>query len=534
MPRVASEPSVLRPPHPDPGARHRPARSESGEPASPFALLVDTADPPPVKERGSRASRASSAEATEQRAKPSDEPNDRRADSPPGPAPTAADARAADDTETSAETPQVEHAEDETSTDSFDVLAVAGNVTQPAPPATIAPVSVEALLLAQGGGEATAEDDIAATGPAALPELPAPGGAFGNQTAQSNLTTTGSETATDSEMAAVDRPAPAQAPVASVGEAPAPIDSPVADDTEKHTAPADSPQQPDSAPATDARAQAPKSPSPTERQMADTRAATAAEGEAALVETAKRPPPPDSPPAETRKTSVNATTTEGNKPVDSAEPEETARPVREPQRPHEHADASKLEDTERQPLGAQVSDAAHSANPPSEAVHAVLQARDQAAGTIAHSAPAAGQANLEPAVPIAGLAIEIAARAHAGHNRFEIRLDPPELGRIDVRLDIDSSGQVTSRLVVERAETLEHLRRDAADLERALQQAGLKTAQNGLQFSLRDQGFAGRDDGGYASNRARLVVPDSDLAPIDTLPGGYGRMLRTSGIDIRV
>jgi flagellar hook-length control protein FliK len=37
------------------------------------------------------------------------------------------------------------------------------------------------------------------------------------------------------------------------------------------------------------------------------------------------------------------------------------------------------------------------------------------------------------AVPLAGLAVEIAARAQAGHNRFEIRLDPPELGRIDVR-----------------------------------------------------------------------------------------------------
>ena len=73
-------------------------------------------------------------------------------------------------------------------------------------------------------------------------------------------------------------------------------------------------------------------------------------------------------------------------------------------------------------------------------------------------------------VPLEGLAVEIAARAQAGRNRFEIRLDPPELGRIDVRLDIDRSGQVTSRLVVERAETLDVLRRDAHQLERALQE----------------------------------------------------------------
>src|SRR5262249_35481774 len=56
--------------------------------------------------------------------------------------------------------------------------------------------------------------------------------------------------------------------------------------------------------------------------------------------------------------------------------------------------------------------------------------------------PASASAAL---VPVAGLAVEIAARAQAGRNRFEIRLDPPELGRIDVRLDVDASGQVTSR-----------------------------------------------------------------------------------------
>ena len=33
------------------------------------------------------------------------------------------------------------------------------------------------------------------------------------------------------------------------------------------------------------------------------------------------------------------------------------------------------------------------------------------------------------AVPLSGLAVEISAQSQAGHNRFEIRLDPPELGQ---------------------------------------------------------------------------------------------------------
>jgi flagellar hook-length control protein FliK len=163
-----------------------------------------------------------------------------------------------------------------------------------------------------------------------------------------------------------------------------------------------------------------------------------------------------------------------------------------------------------------------------------LLTNDPASAAAAQPAAASTNDAMDPAVPIAGLAVEIAARAQAGQNRFEIRLDPPELGRIDVRLDIDGSGQVTSRLVVERADTLEHLRRDAAGLERALQDAGLKTGENSLQFSLRDQGFAGRGDNSQSPATAQLLVPDPDLAPVDITANAYGRMMRTGGVDIRV
>ena len=130
--------------------------------------------------------------------------------------------------------------------------------------------------------------------------------------------------------------------------------------------------------------------------------------------------------------------------------------------------------------------------------------------------PAPPTPRATPRCAIAGLAVEIAARAQAGRNRFEIRLDPPELGRIDVRLDVDRSGQVTSRLIVERAETLDLLRRDAPELERALQQAGLKTADNGLQFALRDQRSCRPERRPRRRPiAARLVVPDADLESVD-------------------
>jgi flagellar hook-length control protein FliK len=161
------------------------------------------------------------------------------------------------------------------------------------------------------------------------------------------------------------------------------------------------------------------------------------------------------------------------------------------------------------------------------------------------SAPAAAATTATPTtdatpttVPVAGLAVEIASQAQAGRNRFEIRLDPPELGRIDVRIDVHKDGQVTSRLVVEKAETLDLLRRDAPTLERALQDAGLKTSDNGLQFSLRDQGLGNQNQAwsdGNPGNAARVVVPDPDMPPVEIAQNSYTSSLRTGGgVDIRV
>jgi flagellar hook-length control protein FliK len=141
------------------------------------------------------------------------------------------------------------------------------------------------------------------------------------------------------------------------------------------------------------------------------------------------------------------------------------------------------------------------------------------------------------AVPLAAVPIVIAARVEAGEKQFQIRLDPPDLGRIDVQLNVDSSGRATSHLVVDRADTLDLLRRDAPSLERALQSAGLTTDDGSLQFSLRDQSFAGRDQGTSAPvpPSPPPAVPDADLAPIDAAVRRYGQLAGLGGgIDIRV
>jgi flagellar hook-length control protein FliK len=144
----------------------------------------------------------------------------------------------------------------------------------------------------------------------------------------------------------------------------------------------------------------------------------------------------------------------------------------------------------------------------------------------------AGSVPVREAVPIERLVFEIVASARERVREIEVRLDPPELGRIDVTLDVDELGKVTTRLVVEKAETLDQLRRDAPALERALNDAGLKTDSGSLQFSLRDGQHDRRDDPERRSKRGHVALPTDEInawRPIDA----SARAAR-GGIDVRI
>ncbi len=80
------------------------------------------------------------------------------------------------------------------------------------------------------------------------------------------------------------------------------------------------------------------------------------------------------------------------------------------------------------------------------------------------------------------------------------------------------------------------LRNDAPRLQQALEDAGLKTGEGGLQFSLRDQSSSGRqDDGSSGRPSQRLVIAEDDVVPPQIAGRSYGRMLGASGgVDIRV
>jgi flagellar hook-length control protein FliK len=111
---------------------------------------------------------------------------------------------------------------------------------------------------------------------------------------------------------------------------------------------------------------------------------------------------------------------------------------------------------------------------------------------------------------INSLAVEIAARSQSGAKQFDIRLDPPALGRVEVRLAIDASGKVQAHMTADQPDTLNLLRKDSGTLTQALRDAGLDVSRDGLNFSLRGQaghgGQQGHGSSGPQTRRANLIA----------------------------
>jgi flagellar hook-length control protein FliK len=144
------------------------------------------------------------------------------------------------------------------------------------------------------------------------------------------------------------------------------------------------------------------------------------------------------------------------------------------------------------------------------ALQPVQAANDSAAGIAAPQAPQTASAPIftqhvqvtaQPTPDMPALAVTIAAKVQSGARQFDIRLDPPELGRVDVRLSIDATGKTSAHLTADQPHTLDLLQKDSTSLTRALRDAGLDVSQDGLNFSLRQQ--AGGHDGGAHDTGAR-------------------------------
>ncbi len=118
----------------------------------------------------------------------------------------------------------------------------------------------------------------------------------------------------------------------------------------------------------------------------------------------------------------------------------------------------------------------------SEALAAAKLDAARANASKAPRAPAAPQPLPQPATE--DFAKLLAKRLDGGATKFELRLDPPELGRVEAHLKVGDKGDAVLSLKFDNQATLDHFARDADALRNALLSAGFDLGGERLAFSL--------------------------------------------------
>ena len=133
------------------------------------------------------------------------------------------------------------------------------------------------------------------------------------------------------------------------------------------------------------------------------------------------------------------------------------------------------------------------------------------------------------------VAVQIGKAAADGLDKISIQLKPESLGRIDVQLQVGHDGHVNATIAAHQQTTLDLLRRDSYSLQRALQDAGLRTDAGSLSFNLSGQGNGNASPQPFSGTNAASTSIDATEATMPTAASiAYNSAAARGGIDIRV
>ncbi len=128
------------------------------------------------------------------------------------------------------------------------------------------------------------------------------------------------------------------------------------------------------------------------------------------------------------------------------------------------------------------------------------------------------------------MAVAIARHtAEGGGEALTVRLNPAEFGRIDVTLSFDDRGTLRAVLAAETPAALDLLRRDSADLGRALSDAGMRTDAQSFRFDTRQGGADAGGQGAQGQPRWQAAATPRNASTTTDLPEPEYRLLRLRG-----
>ena len=133
--------------------------------------------------------------------------------------------------------------------------------------------------------------------------------------------------------------------------------------------------------------------------------------------------------------------------------------------------------------------------------------------------------------------VQITKALENGLDKIEIHLKPANLGRVDVRMELSHDGRVQAVVTADNKDTLDLLQKDARELERALQDAGLQADSGSLSFGLRerhaDGGGRGNGNGNGWNGDDGDLTADADDGLADAASPYSGGIISDDRVDIR-
>jgi len=118
--------------------------------------------------------------------------------------------------------------------------------------------------------------------------------------------------------------------------------------------------------------------------------------------------------------------------------------------------------------------------------------------------------------------VQISKAIANGVDKISIQLKPAQLGRIDVQLELASDGRVSAVITADNKDTLDLLKQDSRELERAMREAGLNLGSGDLSFNLRENG-GGSQDGTQTAGRGPDTAPLTNEPSLDELLQACGQ-----------
>lgn len=112
--------------------------------------------------------------------------------------------------------------------------------------------------------------------------------------------------------------------------------------------------------------------------------------------------------------------------------------------------------------------------------------------------------------------VQISKAIADGMDKINIQLRPAHLGRVEVQLEMTTDGRVTAMVTADNKDTLDLLKQDSRELQRALREAGLQMSSGDLSFNLRENGNQ-TQGGSEADKRGQASGPLTNEPTLDEL-----------------